>query len=112
MPQTLEQKISAYIELGNELPEVKSHLKDNLNQNFELRPYQIEAFGRFLYYIGNEKFVFSKNSAVSVAPINQTIFIKRNVVCYLNGLNRWLYGLILFHHPLFTFPINIFLISE
>jgi type III restriction enzyme len=55
MPQTLEQKISAYIELGNQLPEVKSYIKNNLNQNFELRPYQIEAFGRFLYYMGNNK---------------------------------------------------------
>lgn len=55
MPQTLEQKISAFIELGNELPEVNSCIKDNLNKNFELRPYQIEAFERFLYYMGNQK---------------------------------------------------------
>ncbi len=55
MPQTLEQKITAFIELGNELPEVNSYIKENLNQKFELRPYQIEAFGRFLFYIGNEK---------------------------------------------------------
>ena len=31
MPQTLEQKISAYIELGNALPEVPLDLKNNLN---------------------------------------------------------------------------------
>jgi len=55
MPQTLEQKISAYIELGNTLPEIPLYLKNNLNPNFELRPYQVEAFGRFLYYLGNDK---------------------------------------------------------
>jgi len=55
MPQTLEQKITAYIELGNSLPEIPIFLKNNLNANFELRPYQIEAFGRFLYYLGNDK---------------------------------------------------------
>ena len=55
MPQTLEQKISSYIELGNSLPEVPLYLKRNLNPIFELRPYQIEAFGRFLYYLGNNR---------------------------------------------------------
>ena len=55
MPQTLEQKITTYIELGNELPEVPFDLINNLNPAFELRPYQIEAFGRFLYYLGNDK---------------------------------------------------------
>jgi len=55
MPQTLEQKITAYIELGNSLPEIPLFLKNNLNSNFELRPYQHEAFGRFLYYLGNDK---------------------------------------------------------
>lgn len=55
MSQTLEQKITAYIELGNELPEAPFDLKNNLNPAFELRPYQIESFGRFLYYLGNDK---------------------------------------------------------
>ena len=51
--QTLEQKISAYIDLGNSLPEVPLDLKNNLNPAFELRPYQIEAFGRFIFYMNN-----------------------------------------------------------
>jgi len=55
MPQTLEQKITAYIELGNSLPEIPLFLKNNLNSNFDLRPYQNETFGRFLYYLGNDK---------------------------------------------------------
>lgn len=55
MPQTLEQKITAYIELGNALPEVPLDLKNNLNPAFELRPYQNEAFGRFLYYLSNNR---------------------------------------------------------
>jgi type III restriction enzyme len=53
--QTLEQKISAYIDLGNSLPEVPLQLKNNLNPTFELRPYQTEAFGRFIYYMTNER---------------------------------------------------------
>jgi type III restriction enzyme len=52
--QTLEQKISAYIDLGNSLPEVPLELKNNLNPAFELRPYQTEAFGRFIYYMDNK----------------------------------------------------------
>src|SRR3989304_7231063 len=55
MPQTLEQKITAYIEPGNALPEVPLDLKNNLNPAFELRPYQTEAFGRFLYYLSNDR---------------------------------------------------------
>lgn len=53
--QTLEQKISAYIDLGNFLPEVPLELKNNLNPAFELRPYQTEAFERFIYYMNNER---------------------------------------------------------
>src|SRR3990170_1279760 len=52
---TLEQKISASIDLGNVLPEVPLELENNLNPSLELRPYQLEAFGRFLYYMNNER---------------------------------------------------------
>lgn len=52
--QTLEQKISAFIDLGNDLPEVPPEIKDNLNSKFKLRPYQIEAFGRLIYYLNNK----------------------------------------------------------
>lgn len=55
MPQTLEQKITAFIDLGNTLPELPLDLRNNLNPVFELRPYQIEAFGRLLYYLGNDR---------------------------------------------------------
>ena len=30
---------------------VPNYIKDNLNQNFEMRPYQKEAFGRFEFYL-------------------------------------------------------------
>lgn len=53
--QTLEQKISAYIDLGNPLPEVSLDIKNNLNPDFELRPYQTAAFGRFIYYMRNDR---------------------------------------------------------
>jgi type III restriction enzyme len=52
--QTLEQKISAYTELGNPLPEILPELKENLNPSFDLRPYQIEAFARMIYYLNNK----------------------------------------------------------
>lgn len=55
MPQTLEQKISGFVELGNDLPDVPAEIRDNLNLSFELRPYQKEAFGRFIYYLTNNK---------------------------------------------------------
>ena len=55
MPQTLEQKITTLFEYGNSRPDIPLYLKDNLNPNFELRPYQIEAFSRFLFYLNNYK---------------------------------------------------------
>jgi type III restriction enzyme len=52
--QTLEQKITAFKELGQALPEIPESLKSNLNPTFELRPYQEEAFSRFLFYYNNQ----------------------------------------------------------
>lgn len=51
--QTLEQKISAVKELGFPFPEVPNIIKNNLNPLFQLRPYQIEAFSRFIFYMNN-----------------------------------------------------------
>ena len=53
--QTLEQEFSVIKKLG-QLPEVTKGIKDNLNSLFQLRPYQIEAFSRFLYYINSSQF--------------------------------------------------------
>ncbi|AHC14499.1 DEAD/DEAH box helicase family protein [Salinispira pacifica] len=52
--QTLEQKITAFKELGQTLPEIPESIKSNLNSTFELRPYQEEAFSRFLFYYNNQ----------------------------------------------------------
>ncbi|OIO76457.1 MAG: hypothetical protein AUJ85_00445 [Elusimicrobia bacterium CG1_02_37_114] len=51
--QTLEQKISAAKELGLPFPEVPDTIKNNLNPLFQLRPYQIEAFSYFIFYMNN-----------------------------------------------------------
>ena len=51
--QTLEQKISAAKELGLPFPEVPHIIKNNLNPLFQLRPYQIEAFSHFIFYMNN-----------------------------------------------------------
>ena len=51
----LSEKIENYLELGNELPFVPDHITNNLSPSFELRPYQREAFSRFIYYDNNTK---------------------------------------------------------
>jgi len=48
--QTLEQKISAGFEMGVPRPEIPNYLFNNLNPAFALRPYQQEAFSRFIFY--------------------------------------------------------------
>jgi len=48
--QTLEQKLTAGFELGLPKPEIPMSIYDNLNTAFSLRPYQREAFSRFIFY--------------------------------------------------------------
>ena len=50
----LYEKIDAYREGGfsKELPQ---YIPDNLNPNFELRPYQTAAFENFITYFENDK---------------------------------------------------------
>ena len=43
--------LSKFNELDRAIPD---YLKNNLNSKFELRPYQEEAFSRFLYCLNNE----------------------------------------------------------
>jgi len=52
---TLAEKIEGFLDLGNELPPVPDHITNNLSSSFELRPYQKEAFSRFIYYNNNVK---------------------------------------------------------
>jgi type III restriction enzyme len=52
---TLSEKIENYLDLGNELPMVPDYITNNLSPSFELRPYQKEAFSRFIYYNNNTK---------------------------------------------------------
>lgn len=53
--QTLEEKITAFTDLGQPLPKLSESIKLNLNRNFEIRPYQKEAFSRFIFYFDNSK---------------------------------------------------------
>ncbi len=50
----LYEKIDALREAGV-LKEVPPYISDNLNQKFELRPYQIAAFENFITYFENDK---------------------------------------------------------
>ncbi len=52
--QTLEQKISAFESLGQALPEIPLLISNNLNPEMQLRPYQIEAFKRLIFYMNNK----------------------------------------------------------
>ncbi|MDR0637289.1 MAG: DEAD/DEAH box helicase family protein [Spirochaetaceae bacterium] len=52
---TLAEKIENSLDLGFELPAVPLHITKNLSPLFELRPYQNEAFSRFLFYLDNKK---------------------------------------------------------
>ena len=53
--QKLNSQISSAISLGFIPLEVKSEISNNLNQKLSIRPYQIEAFSRFNFYMGNDK---------------------------------------------------------
>ena len=48
--QTLEQKITGAFEMGLPRPQIPAYLFSNLNPTFQLRPYQQEAFSRFIFY--------------------------------------------------------------
>lgn len=45
------ERIANYQAMGGELPEFASFIPENLNPEFELRPYQVEALKYFLYYL-------------------------------------------------------------
>jgi type III restriction enzyme len=55
MPQSLDQIITNFKDYGEGLPEVPVCITGNLNPSLKLRPYQDEAFGRFIYYLNNSK---------------------------------------------------------
>ena len=51
--QFLYEKLDGFSEMGGLKREIPDFIKKNLNQNFPLRPYQIEAFSRFFFYTGD-----------------------------------------------------------
>lgn len=56
MSDYLYQKIDTTWEMAPQLiPELPVVIKDNLNSEFELRPYQKEAFQKFIFYYNNDK---------------------------------------------------------
>jgi len=50
MNQSLSNKFSTLIEAEVIELEIPSHISTNINPAFEIRPYQIEAFARFVYF--------------------------------------------------------------
>ncbi len=51
MPQTLRDKINNYWEDGYITSDIPNFVLQNLNPAFNLRPYQYEAFSRFIFYL-------------------------------------------------------------
>ena len=50
----LYETLDSVSEMGFLKKEIPDYLKDNLNPNFELRPYQEEAFARFFFCLDND----------------------------------------------------------
>lgn len=53
--QSLNDKITSAISLGLLKLEVPEYVMSNIRESYVLRPYQIEAFSRFIFYINNDK---------------------------------------------------------
>lgn len=50
----LYEELDAVSKMGFLRKEIPDFLKENLNHNFELRPYQVEAFSRFFHCLDND----------------------------------------------------------
>ncbi len=53
MTQFLYEQFDAVSKMGLLKVDIPTHVVDNLNQRFQLRPYQEEAFARFFHYLNN-----------------------------------------------------------
>lgn len=53
----LYETLDSAFELGFLKKEIPDFLKDNLNPEFELRPYQTEAFVRFFHCLDNGEYL-------------------------------------------------------
>lgn len=51
--ETLHNKLTTLQQMGVEFPEVPKHIKTNIKEGFGERPYQQEAFRRFIYWWDN-----------------------------------------------------------
>ncbi|MBO1225441.1 MAG: DEAD/DEAH box helicase family protein [Candidatus Scalindua sediminis] len=49
----LYEELDSFFKFGGKRKEIPDFLKENLNHNFELRPYQVEAFSRFFHCLDN-----------------------------------------------------------
>ncbi len=50
----LYEELDSFFKFGGLRKEIPDFLKENLNHNFELRPYQVEAFSRFFHCLDND----------------------------------------------------------
>ena len=53
MVQFLYEKYNNISEMGMLTKEIPENVKNNINPNFQLREYQIEAFSRFFHYFSS-----------------------------------------------------------
>ena len=96
-----ELDASSRMGLLNELQEVPACIKDNLNPDFELRPYQIKAFARFLHcfekqFVGKEwplHFLYNMATGSGKTLIMAGLMLYlyeqgyRNFLFFVNALN-------------------------
>jgi type III restriction enzyme len=97
---TLNEKISNRIETEGPLDNISNSVTDNLNPNFELRPYQFQALARLNYYWNNPRlktnpthllFHMATGSGKTIIMASSIIFLYqqgyRNFLFFVNSNN-------------------------
>ena len=65
------------------IPEIPDYVKDNLNQSFNIREYQTEAFKRFFYYMQDEDTTYPIHLLFNMATGSWKTFIMAWLILYL-----------------------------
>ena len=73
--------------------EVPEYIKDNLNKSFELRPYQIEAISRFIFYYNDLQKVKPSHLLFHMATgSGKTLLMAANILyLYKQGCRNFLF---------------------
>ncbi len=85
MPQQfLYEQLDSVSKMGFLKKEIFNFIVENLNPNFELRPYQIEAFARFFDYLKNyEKKEYPIHLLFNMATGSGKTLVMAGLILYL-----------------------------